>query len=78
MKLTDYESQMHVHISLFDYVGAKAVYERALDRFKPEDVSKSNPIVDSTIEQLCYKVAENFELFNLEGAIEGLDTLYAK
>jgi hypothetical protein len=41
---------MHVHISLYDYVGAKALYERALDRFMPEDPSKPNPMTEGICE----------------------------
>lgn len=78
MNLADYEQQMHMHISLFDYTGAIALYERAQDRFKPEDVKKPNPITDSNLELLWYKVGAHMERYSLESMIEGLNELYER
>ena len=60
---------------MYDYTGANALYERAQDRFKPDDVKKTNPIIDSDFENLWLKVGANFEYFNLSGALEGLDSI---
>jgi hypothetical protein len=76
MNLADYEQQMHMHISLFDYTGANALYERAIDRFNLDDPKTPSPVTNSNLEHLWYKVGAHMERYSLESMIEGLNELY--
>jgi len=69
---------MQMHLSLFDYTGASALYERAVDRFKTDDVKKVNPVTESILDLLWTKVGVHMELYSFEPMIEGLNELFEK
>ena len=69
---------MIMHISLYDYSGASALYERAIQRFKPDDVKKTNVVTGSNLEMLWTTVGVHMEQYAFDPMIQGLNELVEK